>query len=334
MRVEFFGMRTMRLSALEVPLVNATHSMRAMLAGAVQVARSLEATGYERVWYAEHHSSVMFAAVPPSVLATHVGASTSTIRVGSGGVLALNHSPLSLAEQFGALASIQPGRVEIGIGRGPGSLDPADIRDLRQGTGEPTAEEYRQRVAAILSHLDGRPDIPQPWLLASSPSGAALAAELGLPLVFAYHIRPRNAAESLALYRQRFRPSPWAELPHALLCVDTICAETGDEAAELALPWEIHEITSLPEGVDRPLLDVRDAAARIVTPDEDRKLAELRQYKVRGTAERVSARLAELADELAADGLMVFTPVADWRARAKSFDLLSRAFMPDRVAAT
>lgn len=163
----------------------------------MQVAERAEELGFQRVWYAEHHSSPMLMDFPPAVVIAHVAAVTSSIRVGSGGVMAPNHAPLSVAEQFAALAAIHPGRVDLGIGRGPGTMDQLAARALRWGAPAATQEEYAQSVREILSLAGSRDEVPEPWLLSSSAAGAALAAELGLPMAFGSHLRPGNTAEAV-----------------------------------------------------------------------------------------------------------------------------------------
>lgn len=303
-------------------MADTSHAPRQVLAGLAHVARSLEDSGYQRVWYAEHHSSLALVDAPPAVAVAHAASSTSTIRVGSGGVLALNHAPLSLAEQFGALASFHPGRVDVGIGRGRGTVDQAAADALRLGAGHVTDEEYPERVTAVLRYLAQRPDVPEPWLLASSTGGAMLAARLGLPLAFAYHIRPRDAVESLDRYRGGFVPSQWAQAPRVLVSVETICAETDIMVAALARPAQLYRAQALARGIDRPMLDMAAAGAHILTAEEEAVSARAREHAVHGTPVDVRARLTKLAAHLDVDELMLFTPVVDWTARTTSFQLI------------
>ncbi|GHA71025.1 MULTISPECIES: MsnO8 family LLM class oxidoreductase [Streptomyces] len=200
------------------------------------------------MWYAEHHGSIAQIDFPPAVVIAHVASATQAVRVGFGGGLAVNHSPLSLAEQFGALASFHPGRIDLGVGRGPGTFDPVAARALRRGEDPATDEEYQDDVASILQYVADRPEIPEPWLLASSPAGATLAARLGLPLAFAYHIRPEGIAEALRRYRDIFQPSRWCDAPHVMLSVQTICADTEAAAAVLARHIEVHRPPWSPKG--------------------------------------------------------------------------------------
>jgi luciferase family oxidoreductase group 1 len=310
------------LSVLEVLAVEAGRAPSEIIPGIVEVAQTVERLGYRRVWYAEHHSSLALVDFPPAIVIAHVAAVTDTIRVGSGGVLASNHAPLSLAEQFGALASLHPGRIDLGVGRGPGTFNPAAARALRRGADPATDKEYHDDVALLLQYADERQEMSEPWLLASSPAGAALAADLGLPLAFAYHIRPKAAAEALERYREDFRPSKWCESPHVMLSIQAVCAETDAAAAALARPVEIQRASLATQKVDQPLLDVRTAAAHVFTAEEEDIVNETRSYQVQGSPEAVRARLAELAGRFGAGELMLFTPVYDSRDRARSFELI------------
>jgi luciferase family oxidoreductase group 1 len=309
------------LSVLEIPSFVTAHPA-VDVQGILDVAQAAERSGYRRIWYAEHHGSLAFAAFPPTVVAARVAAATTGIRVGSGGVLAVNHAPISLAEQFSALTSFFPGRIDLGIGRGPGTFDEALARALRHGADPATEAEYHHDVAEILRLVGAQADLPEPWMLASSPAGAALAASLGLPMAFAYHIRPQNAAETIERYRQAFRPSEWSETPRVMLSVETVCAETEAEAAVLARPSEINRAGHAVEKVDQPLLDVATAATYELTAEENEVVTALRATSAQGTPEMVQARLTELAGRFEADELILWTPIANAKDRARSVELV------------
>src|ERR1700753_4321016 len=222
-----------RLSVLEVLATDSRHDVSEIAPGLAGVARAVEDEGYDRIWYAEHHHSASLVDFPPAVMGAHIAAATRSIRVGSGGVLALNHTPLLVGEQFRALERLHPGRIDIGIGRGPGTFDPSTVKALRRGGESPTDGEYRLAVEGILDHVRGGPTAPAPWLLASSESGAALAASLGLPVAFADHIRPDVASAAIDRYRTAFTPSAWATTPRVMVSVQTVCADTEERAAAL-----------------------------------------------------------------------------------------------------
>ncbi len=290
-------------------------------------AQGMERLGYHRVWYAEHHHSPAIGAFPPVVLTAHSAASTSAIRLGSGGVLAPNHAPLALAEQFGTLAALNQGRIDLGIGRGPGTFDETTARALRRGAGPTTDAEYRDDVTAILSFLVDEvalDPLPEPWLLASSPAGAALAASLGLPMALAHHIRPENTPAALERYRADFTPSRWCERPRVLLCVETVCAETEEEAERRGGPMNVVKAGLLKGLSEIPFPTPAEAAVHPFTADERRALAAFRGQQAVGTPETVVTRLAQLADATGADELMLTTPVYDLDDRIHSYELVKK----------
>ncbi|MBB5116790.1 monooxygenase [Streptomyces eurocidicus] len=315
------------LSALEVAMVQAGSRAIDTLRDTAAFAQAVERLGYQRIWYAEHHHSPAIGAFPPVVLIAHAAASTSSVRLGSGGVLAPNHVPLALAEQFGTLAALHEDRVDLGIGRGPGTMDEATARALRRGAGPATDEEYRGDVARILSFLVDEValgPLPEPWLLASSAAGAALAAELGLPVAVAHHIRPQNTQEVVERYRAAFTPSRWCERPRVLVCVEAVCAGTAEEAAWLAGPMEVVKAGLLEGRSEIPFPTPEDAAAHPFTAEQRRALDGFRAQQAVGTPGTVVERLTRLADETGADELMLTTPVHSLRDRVRSYELIQR----------
>ncbi|GHJ25690.1 MsnO8 family LLM class oxidoreductase [Streptomyces hygroscopicus subsp. hygroscopicus] len=315
------------LSALEVAMVQAGTSAVDTLRDTTGFARRLDALGYRRLWYAEHHHSPAIGAFPPVVLTAHAAASTSAIRLGSGGVLAPNHAPVMLAEQFGTLAALHPDRIDLGIGRGPGTFDESTARALRRGAGPATDGEYRDDVAATLRFLVEEValgPLPEPWLLCSSTAGAALAAELGLPVAVAHHIRPENTLAALDHYRARFSPSRWCARPRVLVCVETVCAETEEEAVRLGGPMNVVKAGLLKGHSEIPFPSPAEASAHPFTAEERRALAAFRAHQAYGTPETVVGRLAGLADATGADELMLVTPVHALTARLRSYELVKR----------
>ncbi|MBO8191017.1 LLM class flavin-dependent oxidoreductase [Streptomyces oryzae] len=315
------------LSALEVAVVQAGAQVADTLRDTAAFAQEMERLGYHRIWYAEHHHSPAIGAFPPVVLIAHAAASTSAIRLGSGGVLAPNHAPLMLAEQFGTLAALHPDRVDLGIGRGPGTFDETIARALRRGAGPTTDAEYRDDVSAALSFLVDEValgPLPEPWLLASSTAGATLAAELGLPVAVAHHIRPDNTHAVLERYRAAFSPSRWCEQPRVLVCVETVCAETEEEAAWLAGPMDVVKAGLLKGASEVPFPTPEQAAAHPFTAEERQALAGFRAQQATGRPETVVHRLAQLADETGADELMLTTPVYGLGERVRSYELVKK----------
>ncbi|MFJ8792312.1 LLM class flavin-dependent oxidoreductase [Streptomyces sp. NPDC102462] len=324
-------MITVPVGALEVAMVQSGARAVDTLRDTGAFARRLDALGYRRLWYAEHHHSPAIGAFPPIVLIAHAAASTSSVRLGSGGVLAPNHAPIMLAEQFGTLAALHPGRIDLGIGRGPGTFDEATARALRRGAGPATDDEYRDDVSATLRLLVDEmalDPLPEPWLLGSSTAGAALAAELGLPIAFAHHIRPDNTLAALHHYRAHFSPSRWCPRPRVLLCVETVCAETQQEAARLAGPMDVVKAGLLQGRGDIPFPTPEEAAAHAFTADERRALAAFRAHQAHGSPETVARRLSDLLAATHADELMLTTPVYALADRLRSYELLKEYVTP------
>ncbi|MET9897343.1 LLM class flavin-dependent oxidoreductase [Streptomyces sp. NPDC006446] len=320
-------MITVPLSALEVAMVQNGSEAADTLRDTTAFARRLDELGYQRLWYAEHHHSPAIGAFPPVVLTAHAAASTSSIRVGSGGVLAPNHAPIMLAEQFGTLSALHDGRIDLGIGRGPGTFDESTARALRRGAGPTTDDEYRDDVSSTLRHLVEEvalDPLPEPWLLASSTAGAALAGELGLPIAVAHHIRPDNTLAALARYRAGFSPSRWCARPRVLICVETVCAETEKEASWLAGPMDVVKAGLLQGRGDIPFPTPAEAAAHPFTAEEVRALKSFRAHQAHGTPETVARHLTDLVDLTGADELMLVTPVYALADRLRSYELVER----------
>jgi luciferase family oxidoreductase group 1 len=320
-------MITVPLGALEVAMVQTGARATDTLRDTTGFARRLEDLGYLRLWYAEHHHSPAIGAFPPVVLTAHAAALTSSIRLGSGGVLAPNHAPIMLAEQFGTLSALHAGRIDLGIGRGPGTFDDSTARALRRGAGPATDDEYRDDVSSTLRFLVDEvalSPLPEPWLLSSSTAGAALAAELGLPIAFAHHIRPDNTLAALSHYRERFSPSRWCARPRVLICVETVCAETDEEAARLAGPMDVVKAGLLKGRGDIPFPTPEEAAAHSFTAEEARVLTSFRAHQAHGSPETVAKHLTDLADLTGADELMLVTPVYALADRLRSYELVKQ----------
>ncbi|MER5299256.1 LLM class flavin-dependent oxidoreductase [Streptomyces lasiicapitis] len=312
------------LSALEVSIVEAGTTPADALANCQRAAQELSRLGYHRLWFAEHHHSPAIGAFPPVLLTAHTAATTPGIRLGSGGVLAPNHAPITVAEQFATLAALHPGRIDLGIGRGPGTFHEPTARALRRGADPTTDDEYHRDVAATLDFLldVALGELPEPWLLASSDAGAELAAELGLPLAFAHHIRPDNTLAALERYRKAFRPSRWAESPRVLVCVETVCADTEERAAELARPMDVIKAGLLQGQGETAFPTPAAAAHHRFTEQEEAALAAFLSHQARGTRDSVEAALTKIVESTGADELMLVTPVHGIADRVRSFALV------------
>lgn len=235
-------MSMLRLSVLDLASIHVGETAAESFQRSRDLAQHVERWGYERFWIAEHHSMPGIASAATSLVLAHVAAATSTIRIGAGGIMLPNHSPLVIAEQFGTLATLHPGRIDLGLGRAPGS-DPDTARALRRGTG---ADNFPEDVLELLHYFrdpePGQRVVAVPgaglhvpvWILGSSTFGAQLAAALGLPFAFASHFAPARLFDALEVYRSRFRPSPTLEKPHVMLGFNVFAADTDAEAELLA----------------------------------------------------------------------------------------------------
>ncbi|MGB0101457.1 MAG: LLM class flavin-dependent oxidoreductase [Nocardioides sp.] len=318
------------LSVLDLVPVRSDQTSADALQASLGLARAADRLGYERYWVAEHHNMPAVAATNPPVLIGLLAGATSRIRVGSGGVMLPNHAPLVVAEQFALLEAAYPGRIDLGIGRAPGT-DPVTSFALRHGAGGVSDEavsrfpEYVENVLAMMApegvglSVQGRThalratpsasSVPTIWLLGSSDYSARLAAEKGMPYVFAHHFSGRGTAEALALYREHFRPSPELAEPRTFLTVNAVVAETEEEAARLALP-QLQAMLALRTGQELvPQRLVEDAELVELPPAHVDLVEAMSQRWVIGGPERSRARIEELAATYGVDEVMVH-PVA------------------------
>ena len=302
----------------------------------VELARLTERLGFTRYWLAEHHGMPSIASSAPEILIEHVASATARIRVGSGGIMLPNHAPLRIAEAFHTLETLHPGRIDLGIGRAPGT-DAATSSALRPFD----AEQFPQQLAEMtsLSRGDfpaGHPfhrvrvvpegvALPPVWLLGSSGASARMAGELGMGYAFASHFSPAPAAPPLQAYRDAFQPSDAFPRPHAIIAASVVCAETEDEAERLATSMQLAWVR-LQRGQFRPLPTPDEAAAYDYTPQDRAVVAGYRRLQVVGTPAQVRERLEALVAEAPADEVMVTTVVHDHAARLRSYELLAGEF--------
>jgi luciferase family oxidoreductase group 1 len=319
----------MRLSVLDLVPVRTDQSTSDALAATTHLAQTADRLGFTRYWLAEHHNMPAVAATSPPVLIAHLAAHTSHLRVGSGGVMLPNHAPLAVAEQFALLEAAHPGRIDLGIGRAPGS-DPVTSMALRGAAGRDERDieafpEYLDDVVALMSAHGVRVPIPaqryilkatpaaltEPklWLLGSSMYSAHLAAAKGLPYVFAHHFSGQGTAEALEVYRSEFRPSALASEPLTFLTVNAVVAETRDEAMALLLP-NLQMMGRLRTGQPLGPLDlVEDAEQQELSPQAMRVVESGLRRAVVGTPTEAADQVRALADEFGVDEVMV-NPVA------------------------
>jgi luciferase family oxidoreductase group 1 len=327
----------LRLGVLDQSPVRSGGTAADAIHETLDLAEACDRLGYSRYWLAEHHSTPGLAGSSPEVLIGQVAARTARIRVGSGGVMLQHYSPLKVAESFRVLETLFPGRIDLGIGRAPGS-DQLTARALRED-GSP--EYFPRQVADVVGFLHGAlpeghpyapvlamptgPTAPEVWLLGSSDQSAAIAAHFGVGFSFAHFINEEGGAAITRAYRRSFRPSAWLSEPRASAAVFVVCADTDAEAQRLAKSRELF-IVRLYTGRPARYPSIDEAEAY---PYTERELAILRHAKrrtVTGTPEQVRERLEALAAEYEADELIVVTITHDPKARRRSYELLARAF--------
>jgi len=325
--------RVMRLSVLDLVPVRTDQTTADALAATTHLAQTADRLGYNRFWVAEHHNMPAVAATSPPVLIAHLAAHTSQLRLGSGGVMLPNHAPLAVAEQFALLEAAHPGRIDLGIGRAPGS-DPVTSLALRGAAGRDDRDieafpQYLDDVVAlmgargvrvplprdllrdnyILKATPNATSVPQLWLLGSSMYSAHLAAAKGLPYVFAHHFSGHGTAEALAIYREEFQPSEAAPEPVTFLTVNAVVAETTEEAEALLLP-QLQMMARLRTGQPLNALDlVEDAQTTVLTPQGDAVVADGRRRAVVGSPTEAAEQVRALAEEFDVDEVMI-NPVA------------------------
>jgi luciferase family oxidoreductase group 1 len=304
-----------------------------------ELARHVEGLGYRRFWLAEHHNMPGIASAATSLVIAHVAAGTSTIRVGSGGIMLPNHSPLVIAEQFGTLAALFPGRIDLGLGRAPGTDQPT-ARALRRG-GINAADTFPQDVQELRSYFEpavpgqvvqavpgAGMDVPL-WLLGSSLFGAQLAAALGLPFAFASHFAPDHLEQALTLYRQRFQPSPALARPYAMAAIAVVAADTDADAERLATSLQ-QSFVLLRRGTPAPLPPPVDSMEGRWTTMERAGVEHAFREAVVGSPDTVLRGLTAFLDRTRVDELMITAAIYDHAARLRSFELVAQ--VRDRLA--
>jgi luciferase family oxidoreductase group 1 len=323
------------LSVLELATVGTGSTPARALAETTRLAVAAERLGYKRLWVAEHHGMPAVASSAPAVLIAHLADATSTLRVGSGGVMLPNHSPLVVAEQFGTLEALHPGRIDLGLGRAPGT-DRVTARALRR-TRDEGADGFPDDVVELINYLaptDGPPRhpsanpgagyLPEVWLLGSSVFSAQLAGVLGLPFSFAYHFSPGPLDAALDAYRSRFRPSALLDAPKAMVAVSVVCAPSDAEARWLAGSSAL-SIVQRRTGRLGLLPSPEEAEAFRFSPAESALVEETIATQLIGSPDTVRQGMARLIGRTDADEIMVSTRVHSYEARVRSLSLVAEA---------
>jgi len=312
------------LSVLDLAPVVAGGTPAEALRHSLDLARLSEKLGYRRYWVAEHHNMPGIASAATAVVIGHLAGGTSTIRVGSGGIMLLNHAPLVIAEQFGTLESLYPGRIDLGLGRAPGT-DQATMRVLRQGL-DNTGEEFPQKLEELRGYFRGTRSFIRAvpgmglnvpiWLLGSGGFSAQLAGQLGLPFGSAGHFSPDNMLPGLELYRQNFRPSGDLSKPYVLVCINVFAADTDAEAERLATS-QLQAHLQLARGTPVQLPPPVDTLAEVY-PGE----LPFMRGSIIGSPGTVLEKLEALLAETQADELMVHSMIHDHEARKYSYEIV------------
>ncbi len=328
------------LSILDLAEVGEGETAADSLTATVELAQHAERWGYRRVWYAEHHNMRAIASAATSVIIAHVAAHTSTIRLGSGGVMLPNHAPLVIAEQFGTLATLHPGRIDLGLGRAPGT-DQHTLRALRRTPA--AAEHFPDDVLELQGYLTGHSRIPGVdatpgkgtnvplYILGSSLFGAQLAAALGLPYAFASHFAPAALEEAVAVYRRQFRPSAQLDAPYVMAGAMVIAADDEDAARE-QLAWTRRRRAKLLVGRGRRLSD--DELDLLLDSPAGARVDEMLRYAAVGTGAQVAEQLQAFAEHAQADELILASGSRTKTERLRSFALVAESCGQTETAAS
>ncbi|UUU36635.1 LLM class flavin-dependent oxidoreductase [Streptomyces sp. CA-210063] len=346
------GSAPVPLSVLDAVNVGVGHPSADALRTSVELARLADTRGFHRYWVAEHHSLPSVAASSPAVVLAHLAAHTDRLRLGSGGVMLPNHAPLVVAEQFGTLEALAPGRIDLGLGRAPGT-DGATAAALRSTDGrQASGDDFPEQVVELIRFLDdGFPDghpyqnihaVPGPvqgtapggvqsphrppvWLLGSSGFSARLAGILGLPFAFAHHFAPQSTVPALELYRASFEPSAHLDRPYALIGVAALAADTEQQARRQARPIGLMML-GLRSGSPGLLPSPEQAEAHDYSPAEREVVDSWNANTITGTADEVVAGLDDLCKRTGADELMITTYAHSGEVRVRSYELIANAY--------
>ncbi|HEY4143197.1 MAG TPA: LLM class flavin-dependent oxidoreductase [Pseudolabrys sp.] len=328
------------LSVLDLSPVATGMTGAQALRNSLELARLCDSLGYVRYWVAEHHNMPAIASSAPDIMIGQIAAVTSRMRIGSGGVMLPNHAPLMVAERFKILEALYPGRIDLGLGRAPGT-DPATSYALRRRQGITEEDDFLERFQELMlletrGFPAGHPfhnvrampsDVPLPpiYLLGSSDYSAQLAGQIGAAFAFAHHFASFPADEAMRLYRDSFRPSASHDRPHAILGTQVMVADTDEEAERLALTFDLNTVRRA-KGEYLPLASPEEAAAFDYTPVDRTRVAQGRNRISVGSPKTVREKLMPLLEATKADELMATSMIFDHTARKRSYELLAQAF--------
>jgi luciferase family oxidoreductase group 1 len=337
---------TLPLSILDQSPIISGHTPAAAIAATIELAIAAERLGYKRYWLAEHHGLLGLADPCPEILLTRIAAATTTLRVGTGGIMLPYYSAFKVAEVFRMLEALFPGRIDLGVGRAPGGdMLTANAMSGGRYRGAP---EFAEQVQDVLGYLhNALPDAhpfrevvvqpaaagaPEFWMLGSSDYGAVLAAALGLRFTFAHFITAEGGDIVTRAYRERFRPSAVLGKPYSMVAVFVLCAETDDQAERLAASIDLRRL-QMDAGINGPIPTLAEADATPLTEADRMRIRHHRRRAVIGSPSRVRDGLLELRERYAADELIIVTITGDYPSRLRSYELLAAAFGLERAAA-
>jgi len=320
------------LSVLDLAPIGAGQSAADALAGTTRLAQRADELGFRRFWVAEHHNIPSVASTAPEVLIAHIAANTDRIRVGSGGVMLPNHAPLAVAERFGMLEALHPDRIDLGLGRAPGT-DMRTAMALRSTSPERFGEQFEELRGYLgagyagIRAVTGEHTEPELWMLGSTDGGARIAAELGLPFVFAHHFHPHFTEPALELYRSLFRPSELLAAPRSIVAAGIVVGDDDEDAARRALPGGV-AMLRLRQGRPAPIPSVEEAEALLprLSPAERAVVYEAIARAIIGGPETVHAGLLDLLERTGTDELMLTSQVADPQQRAQALERVAQSF--------
>ncbi len=327
-------LQEIKFSVLDLAPITEGNTAATSFKNSLALAQRAEQLGYNRYWLAEHHNMDSVASSATAVLIGYIAGGTTTIRLGSGGIMLPNHAPLMVAEQFGTLASLYPGRIDLGLGRAPGT-DPITAMALRRGRME-TAEDFpadvqtlqrlfsAENVNAKVRAIPGEGlDIPI-WILGSSTDSARLAAQMGLPYAFASHFAPSQFLTAIGIYRRNFQPSPYLAKPYVMACVNVIAADTTAEAKHLATSF-MQLVKGIVTGKRKPLQPPVTNTEDLWSDEVQAVIQQMMYYSFIGDAQQVADGLTKFQAEAQLDEIMVTSHVYDPAARIHSYEVLKDA---------
>lgn len=317
------------LSILDLATIHPGEKPEEAFNRSVELAQTAEKLGYERIWYAEHHNMKSIASSAPAVLISHIGAKTEKIRLGAGGVMLPNHSPLTIAEQFGTLAELYPGRIDLGLGRAPGT----DMNTLRALRREPNnAERFPQDVQELQGYLNDDTHIPGVnatpgqgtevplYILGSSLFGAQLAAALGLPYAFASHFAPTHLEQAINVYREKFQPSEQLAEPYVIAAVNVLASDTEEDAHEQLEITKRNRVRMM-AGRGREISD--EQLELLMRSPQGQQILEMIQFRAVGTGAQAKDYLLRFANMVQADELMLSSLATSTERALRNYELIA-----------